>query len=117
MEMRSEGFLLSSYVMFSKAHHFLSLGFEAGGSDAGSGPRGGPAGRRQGGKQKKGRNDNNEGDGRNSRKQSLRIGTGRKGRGAELNQRRGSLKKRDRSAEKAARAEAAIERKTVNLPE
>ncbi|CAB9531213.1 hypothetical protein (Partial), partial [Seminavis robusta] len=34
---------------------------------------------------------------------------------AELSRRRGSLKRRDRSAEKAARAEAAIERKTVNL--
>jgi translation initiation factor IF-2 len=33
------------------------------------------------------------------------------------NQRRGSLKKRDRSAQKAARAEAAVERKTVTLPE
>jgi hypothetical protein len=51
-------------------------------------------------------------------KTSLRIGTGgRKGRGAELSQRRGSLKKRNRSADRAARAEAAIERKTVYLPE
>jgi hypothetical protein len=30
---------------------------------------------------------------------------------------RGSLRRRDRSAEKAARLEAAIERKTVSLPE
>ena len=51
------------------------------------------------------------------RKTSLRIGTSRKGRGAELSSRRGSLKKKDRRADKAARAEAAIERKTVYLPE
>ena len=54
---------------------------------------------------------------RSKRRTSLRIGTGRKGRGAELSQRRGSLKKRDRRAEKEARAEAAVERKTVELPE
>ena len=54
---------------------------------------------------------------RNKRKTSLRIGTSRKGRGAELSSRRGSLKKKDRRAEREARAEAAIERKTVHLPE
>ena len=51
------------------------------------------------------------------RRTTLRVGTGKKGRGAELNQRRGSLKKRDRSAEKEAKAEAAIRRKTISLPE
>lgn len=56
-------------------------------------------------------------DGKNNRRASLRIGTGKKGRGAAISQRRGSLKKRDKSAEKAARAEAAMERKTVQLPE
>ena len=55
-------------------------------------------------------------DGR-PRRQSLRLGTGKKGRGAELRQRRGSLRKRDRSSEKEARAAAAVERKTVQLPE
>lgn len=64
-----------------------------------------------------GRGDGAQGDQRNNRRASLRIGTGKKGRGAALSQRRGSLKKRDRSAEKAARAEAAVERKTVFLPE
>jgi len=69
-------------------------------------------------KKDRGENDaNNDGAGRNNRKASLRIGTGRKGRGAELSQRRGSLKKRDRSAQKARREEAAMERRTVNLPE
>ena len=88
-----------------------------GDGDSGPGSRGGPA-RRQPGKQKKSRGDDRDDEGgRNNRKASLRVTTGRKGRGAELNQRRGSLKKRDRSAEKAARAEAALERKTVNLPE
>lgn len=51
------------------------------------------------------------------RKTSLRIGTGKKGRTAEINGRRGSLRRRDRSSQKAAKEEAAIERKTVCLPE
>ncbi len=54
---------------------------------------------------------------RGPKRPSLRVGTGKKGRKAMGNQRRGSLKKRDRSAQKAARAEAAVERKTVTLPE
>jgi len=54
---------------------------------------------------------------RGPRRPSLRVGTGKKGRRAMGNQRRGSLKKRDRSAEKAMRAEAAVERNTVSLPE
>jgi hypothetical protein len=45
------------------------------------------------------------------------MGTTKKGRAAESSQRRGSLRKRDRSLEKAMRAEAAVERKTVALPE
>lgn len=57
-------------------------------------------------------------DNRNARKTSLRIGaTGRKGRAAQLSNRRGSLRKRDRTAEKEARALAAEERRTVSLPE
>lgn len=51
-------------------------------------------------------------------KNSLRVGgAGRKGRSAELTQRRGTLKRRDRAGAKEARAEAALERKTVYLPE
>lgn len=54
-------------------------------------------------------------DERTARRNSLRIGSGRKGsRGGE---RRGSLKKRDRTAAKEARMEAAEERRTVFLPE
>jgi Translation initiation factor IF-2, N-terminal region len=50
------------------------------------------------------------------RKTSLRIdSSGRSG--VEMAQRRGSLKKRDRSTVKAMKAEAAIERRTVVLPE
>jgi hypothetical protein len=64
---------------------------------------------------KKWKKDKREDDG--ERRTSLRVGTGKKGRAAEASQRRGSLKKRDRSMQKAIRAEAAIERKTVNLPE
>lgn len=52
-----------------------------------------------------------------SERTSLRVTTSKKGRGAELSQRRGSLKRRDRTAEKEARAEAALERRTVSLPE
>ena len=63
-----------------------------------------------------GRNKRDE-DSRNAGRTTLRISTGRKGRNAELSQRRGSLKKRDRRAEKEAKAEAALERKTVSLPE
>jgi hypothetical protein len=58
-----------------------------------------------------------EADRPSSARTSLRVGTTKKGRAAETSQRRGSLKKRDRSMEKALRAEAALERKTVNLPE
>jgi hypothetical protein len=54
---------------------------------------------------------------RNKRKTSLRLGTSRKGRAAEVLSRRGSLKKRDRRSQREARAEAAIERKTVIVPE
>jgi hypothetical protein len=52
-----------------------------------------------------------------ARRQSLRVGTGKKGRGAELRQRRGSLRRRDRTAEKEAKEAAAIVRNTVQLPE
>ena len=48
---------------------------------------------------------------------SLRIGTGKKGRSAMKNMSRGSLKRRDRSREKEQRAIAAIERNTITLPE
>jgi hypothetical protein len=96
--------------------------------DVGAGPTrdgggGGGGGRRRsaGRKDRRGGGDGGgageEREGRNQRRTSLRIGTGRKGRGAELSQRRGSLKKRDRTAEREARAEAAMERRTVRLPE
>ena len=61
--------------------------------------------------------DNRDDGGRNNRKTSLRVGGGRSGRAATLTSRRGSLKKRDRTAEREAREEAAIERRTVSLPE
>lgn len=48
---------------------------------------------------------------------SLRIGTSRKGRAAEKNMSRGSLKRRDRSKEKERRQLAAIERNTISLPD
>ena len=49
---------------------------------------------------------------------SLRIGAqGKRGRSAQKNRSRGSLRRRDRSKEKEQRLEAAIERKTVQLPE
>ena len=54
-------------------------------------------------------------DARNQNRNSLRVGTGR--RGAVMGNRRGSLKKRDRTAEKEAKAEAALERNTVQIPE
>lgn len=46
---------------------------------------------------------------------SLRIGSGKKG-GSDVMQRRGTLKRRDRSRDKALKEERAIERRTVFLP-
>jgi translation initiation factor IF-2 len=48
---------------------------------------------------------------------NLRIGTGKKGRQARLAGKRGSLRRKNRTAEKEAKAEAAMERRTVNIPE
>lgn len=56
-------------------------------------------------------------DKRNARRNSLRVGTGKKARAASLRSRRGSLRKRDRTAEKEAKLEAAEERRTVVIPE
>ena len=65
-----------------------------------------------------GRKDDEGGRGRGrGRGVSLRIGTGKKGRQASISQRRGTLKKRDRSREKALKEERAIERRTVVLSE
>jgi len=47
----------------------------------------------------------------------LRVGSGKKQNAASLMRRRGSLKKRDRSGEKEMKAEAALERRTIHLPE
>lgn len=68
------------------------------------------------GKQRKDERDD-QADVRNQRKTSLKLGTGRKGRAAETSGRRGSLRKRDRTAEKEAKLAAAEERRTVRLPE
>ena len=63
-----------------------------------------------------GRKDDEGGRGRGrGRGVSLRIGTGKKGRQASISQRRGTLKKRDRSREKALKEERALERRTVVL--
>lgn len=57
-------------------------------------------------------------DGKNKGKTSLGLGSStRKGRAAEMSTRRGSLRRRDRSAEKEAKAEAAERRITVHLPD
>eukprot|EP00529_Nitzschia_sp_RCC80_P000410 CAMPEP_0113493894 /NCGR_PEP_ID=MMETSP0014_2-20120614/28828_1 /TAXON_ID=2857 /ORGANISM="Nitzschia sp." /LENGTH=860 /DNA_ID=CAMNT_0000387773 /DNA_START=129 /DNA_END=2711 /DNA_ORIENTATION=- /assembly_acc=CAM_ASM_000159 len=64
------------------------------------------------------RKDNAGSDGRNRGKTSLGLGTSsRKGRAAQMSNRRGSLRRRDRTAEKEAKAEAAEIRLTVNLPD
>lgn len=67
--------------------------------------------------QKRGTNNDDSEGRKRGVKTSLRLGTSRKGRGAEVTQRRSSLKKRDRRAEKEAKEEAAVERKTIFLPE
>ncbi len=56
-------------------------------------------------------------DARNVRKNSLKLGTTKKGRGAGETMRRGSLRKKDRSAERERRMENALEARTVQLPE
>jgi hypothetical protein len=56
-------------------------------------------------------------DDRGPKRPSLGIGTGKKGRAAQGNMRRSSLKKRNRTADKERKAEAAVERKTVRLAE
>ena len=49
---------------------------------------------------------------------SLRVGAGGKmGRKAQKNMSRGSLRRRDRTREKEMKEQAAIERRTVQLPE
>lgn len=89
----------------------------ASGRDAGKGPQrtvrkpaaaAAGRGRGRGG----GRFDDGGGRGR----VSLRIGSGKRGRQSEVQQRRGSLRKKDRSREKALKEERAIERRTVKLP-
>ena len=77
---------------------------------------GGGRGRDRPAKRKGGRG---RGDDDSPRRQrvNLRIGTGKKGRQAQRSQKRGSLRRRDRTAEKEAKEEAAIERRTVSLPE
>jgi len=76
---------------------------------------GGDFGRQRRPERKK-KSDNKDTDGRN-RRASLRIGGGKKGRRAELSQRRGSLKKRDRSRQMEEKLERALERRTVQLPD
>lgn len=56
-------------------------------------------------------------DGPRNTRVNLRIGTGKKGRQARLAGKRGSLRRKNRTAEKEAKAEAAMERRTVNIPE
>mmetsp|Transcript_32242 Transcript_32242/g.78369 ORF Transcript_32242/g.78369 Transcript_32242/m.78369 type:complete len:691 (-) Transcript_32242:1588-3660(-) len=89
---------------------------ETGMGGGGGGPAGGP-GRGDRRKKPAGKKWGAAGsdDQRNARRNSLRIGTGRKGnRGGRS---RGSLRKRDRSAEKEARLDRAEERRTVTLPD
>lgn len=73
----------------------------------GGGGRGGGAGGR----------DYGRGRGRGRNGVSLRIGTGKKGRQASIRNRRGTLKRKDRSADKAARAEKRDRLNTVVLPD
>ena len=98
---------------FSPSSFLLSI------PDGGGGAPGRGDGRKR--RQPARKNDRNQRDGnrdgRNNRRTSLRIGGGRAGRAASLTSRRGSLKKRDRRAEKEARFEAAMERRRVVLPE
>lgn len=99
------------------------LPFSTGGGPAagGDGAFGKDArGKRQpgGGGRRREKKDGDGDDSRNRGKTSLRIGTNsRKGRAAALSSRRGSLRKRDRTAEREARAEAAEQRRTVSLPD
>jgi hypothetical protein len=100
---------------------FLFQLVEGGGGNSG-GPNKAAEGRndkrkRQPAKKREGSPGAGSDDKRNSRRNSLRIGGGKKSRAASLGSRRGSLRKRDRTAEKFARLDAADERRTVVLPE
>jgi hypothetical protein len=56
-------------------------------------------------------------DDSSKRKNSLKLGTGKSNRGPGDTMRRGSLRKKDRSAERERKIDAALERRTVQLPE
>jgi hypothetical protein len=101
------------------AHYFSPppFNYDAGGDNNSNSNSMGPDKRRRTPAKKKDERGGANDDGRNVRRASLRIGTGKKGRAASLTSRRGSLKKRDRSAQKEARAERAMERRTVQLPD
>ena len=89
----------------------------ASGRDPSKGPsRDINAKRRPGGGRGRGGGRFDDGGGRRGGRVSLRIGTGKRGRQSEIQQRRGSLRKKDRSREKALKEERAIERRTVVLP-
>jgi hypothetical protein len=98
------------------AHYFSLFNFSGGDNNSANSNSLGPDKRRRAPAKKKEDRPGSNDDGRNARRASLRIGTGKKGRAASLTSRRGSLKKRDRSAQKEGRAERALERRTVQLP-
>jgi hypothetical protein len=77
----------------------------------------GPASRRKPPRVAAANTDDDDRNNKNRGRTSLKLGsTSRKGRSAELTQRRGSLKKRDRSADKEYKEQLALSRKTVQLP-
>jgi hypothetical protein len=98
------------------AHYFSPFNSSGGDKDSNNSSMGPDKRRRAPAKKKEERGGGND-DGRPVRRASLRIGTGKKGRAASLTSRRGSLKKRDRSSQKEAKAERALERRTVELPD
>ncbi len=108
---------VSLYFEHSETHRYVSLSvfhllIDSGPSnDTGRGQK-----RNFGGKKARPAGGNN--DYAKRPRNSLRIGAqGKKGRSAQKNMSRGSLRRRDRSKEKERKLEAAIERKTIQLPE
>jgi hypothetical protein len=99
-----------------RANYFSPFNSSGGDKDSSSSTMG-PDKRRRAPAKKKEERPGANADGRPVRRASLRIGTGKRGRAASLTSRRGSLKKRDRSSQKEARAERALERRTVQLPD
>jgi hypothetical protein len=117
--MHRSGLFVSNHFSSHLSQQHLSLQNKYQGAGGGGNPDKGPARNPMGKKLRpgspgRGRGDDDRGGGRG--RVSLRLGMGKRGRQNEVRNRRGSLRKKDRSREKAEKEERALERRTVQLP-